>query len=139
MEYVRIKADRFEDLSRLHTAYKREVGEDAPTADDLASLARAIDREDILFFGCADAGRLVACCSVCPTYSTFNYARGGVFEDFYILPEYRHRGVARELVLFAYGESGVASLTVGCADCDVGMYEALGFSVRLGNMQAYDG
>ena len=137
MEYVRIRADRFDGLSRLHAAYKREIGEEAPTADDLESLARAIDREDILFFGCADAGRLVACCSVCPTYSTFNYARGGVFEDFYILPDYRHKGIARELVRFAYGESGVASLTVGCADCDVGMYEALGFGVRLGNMLAY--
>ena len=139
MEYVRIKTDRIEDLGRLHDAYKREIGEEAPTAEDLASLARAIDREAILFFGCEDAGRLVACCSVCPTYSTFNYARGGVFEDFYILPEYRHKGVARELVRFAYRESGVASLTVGCADCDVGMYEALGFGVRLGNMLAYCG
>ena len=137
MEYVRIRADGFDGLSRLHAAYKREIGEEAPTADDLESLARAIDREDILFFGCADADRLVACCSVCPTYSTFNYARGGVFEDFYILPDYRHKGIARELVRFAYGESGVASLTVGCADCDVGMYEALGFGVRLGNMLAY--
>ena len=139
MEYVRIKEDRFEELSRLHAAYKLEIGEDAPSAEDLASLARATDREEILFFGCVDGERLVGCCSVCPTYSTFNYARGGVFEDFYVLPEYRHKGVARGLVRFAFAESGVASLTVGCADCDVAMYEALGFGVRLGNMLAYNG
>ena len=139
MEFVRIKEERFGELCRLHAAYKLEIGEEVPTADDLASLGRAIDREDILFFGCVDGDRLVACCSVCPTYSTFNYARGGVFEDFYILPEYRRKGIARELVRFAYRESGVASLTVGCADCDVAMYEALGFRTCLGNMQAYDG
>ena len=38
----------------------------------------------------------------------------------------------------AFAESGVGSLTVGCADCDVGMYQALGFSIPLGNMLAYD-
>ena len=62
----------------------------------------------------------------------------GVFEDFYILPGYRHKGIARQLVLFARRESGVSSLTVCCADCDVPMYEALGFSVPLGNLLAFD-
>ena len=71
-------------------------------------------------------------------FSTFNYQRSGVFEDFYILPEYRHRGIARALVQYAYRESGVASLTVGCADCDVGMYQALGFSVPLGHLLAFE-
>jgi hypothetical protein len=27
---------------------------------------------------------------------------------------------------------------VGCADCDVEMYKALGFCIPLGNMLAYD-
>ena len=61
-----------------------------------------------------------------------------MFEDFYILPQYRHQGIARKLVQFARTESGVQSLTVGCADCDKAMYQALGFSVLLGNLLAYD-
>ncbi|MBQ6257302.1 MAG: GNAT family N-acetyltransferase, partial [Clostridia bacterium] len=91
-----------------------------------------------LFFGCFDNGKLVACCSVCRTFSTFDYLPGGVFEDFYIVPDHLHRGIARKLVQFAYEESGISSLTVGCADCDVEMYKAVGFSVRLGTMLAKD-
>ena len=71
-------------------------------------------------------------------FSTYDYAPCGVFEDFYIRPAFRHKGVARELVRFARADSGVGSLTVGCADCDMVMYEALGFSVRLGNLLAYE-
>lgn len=58
-------------------------------------------------------------------------------EDFYIEPECRHRGIARKLLEFSATQSGVGSLTVGCADCDVEMYRALGFSLKLGNMLAY--
>lgn len=47
-------------------------------------------------------------------------------------------GIARELVQFAYSESGVRSLTVGCADCDIELYKSLGFSIVLGNMLAFE-
>ena len=60
-----------------------------------------------------------------------------MFEDFFIQPEYRHRGIARKLVAYAYEQSGVESLTVGCADCDMKMYEAIGFGIPLGNMLAF--
>ena len=61
------------------------------------------------------------------------------FEDFYIVPEYRHKGVARQLVAFAYRESGIGSLTVGCADCDIKMYQSLGFTIPPGNLLAFEG
>ena len=138
MQYLKVSEKEMEDLWRLQIGYKREIGEDAPTEENFHALLQAIKRNDILFYACADGGRLVACCSVSPTFSTFDYQRSGVFEDFYILPDYRHRGIARELVLYAFRESGVHSLTVGCADCDVDMYKALGFSVPLGNMLAFD-
>ena len=125
-------------LKPLHEAYKREIGEDAPTDADFERLAEAVDGGRIHFYGCVEDGALVGCCSITPAWSTFHYGPAGIFEDFYILPEYRHRGVARNLVQFAAARSGVASLTVGCADCDVEMYKALGFRARLGNLLAYD-
>lgn len=67
------------------------------------------------------------------------YGKSGVFEDFYIQPEYRHQGIAQKLVSYAYEQSGVSSLTVGCADCDVQMYQAIGFKISLGNMLAFGG
>lgn len=138
LEFIRLSEEHMAELWPLQRAYKAEIGEECPAEADLASLTRAIQSGRILFFGCREEGRLVACCSVSPTFSTFNYQTSGVFEDFFILPAYRHRGIARRLVQFAWQESGVSSLTVGCADCDEEMYKALGFRLRLGNLYAYE-
>ncbi len=139
MEYIRITHGNMDGLKALHIGYKQEIGEETPTEENLDSLYETIKKEQIFFYGCIDGGRLIACCSITPTYSTFNYQTGGVFEDFYIVPEYRHKGIARQLVRFAYQESGVGSLTVGCADCDIKMYRSLGFSIPLGNLFAFEG
>ena len=138
MEYRRIDPARMDPLWELHKAYKAAIHEDPPSDQDYGLLRDAIADEIILFYRAWDEGRLVGCCSVTVGFSTFNYRPSGVFEDFFIIPEYRHKGVARALVQFARQESGVGSLTVGCADCDVDMYKALGFSIPLGNLLAYD-
>ena len=138
MNYCRITNDQIKELWKLQKAYKSEIGEDAPSEQDMRALEKAIENEEIEFYGAFDDDALVGSCSVTKGFSTFNYAESGVFEDFYIATEYRHRGIAKDLVKYAYTESGVKSLTVGCADCDVKMYEALGFSISLGNMLAYE-
>ena len=138
MEYRRIKGPQFDALWELHRAYKAEINEDAPCDTDRESLRKAIRENRIRFYGAWDGNTLAGCCSVTVGYSTYNYAASGVFEDFYICPQYRHKGIARELVKLARTESGIRSLTVGCADCDVQMYQSLGFSVRLGNLLAFD-
>lgn len=138
MDYIRVTKDNMVGLKALHLGYKYEIGENKPTDENLDSLYKAISKEQIIFYGCIDEGRLIACCSITPTYSTFDYQIGGVFEDFYIVPEYRHRGIARKLVEFAYRESGVGSLTVGCADCDIKMYQSLGFTIPIGNLFAFE-
>ncbi len=137
MEYKRISVSGMDQLWEIHKAYKAAIGENAPEASDCLRLRDAIEQEHILFYGAFDRGILVGCCSVTPGFSTFDYRRSGVFEDFYIIPEYRHRGIARALVREARRDSGVSSLTVGCADCDKAMYSALGFSVPLGNLMAF--
>ena len=139
MEYKRISKDELTELKRLHRAYKAEIGEEPPTQEDFARLTLAMEEKQILFFGCFAEREMIACCSVSPGWSTFDYSASGVFEDFYISPAYRHQGIARQLVRFAREESGVSSLTVGCADCDVEMYRSLGFGIALGNMLAYEG
>lgn len=138
MEYIRIDCNRKDELRLLQLAYKQDIGEEEPTEADFNSLWKAIEEENILFYGCLREGKLIACCSVSPVYSTFNYQKGGVFEDFYISPEYRHQGIARQLVRFACRESQVGSLTAGCADCDVEMYQSLGFRIPIGNLYAFD-
>ena len=138
MKYCRINASQIDELWKLHLAYKAEINEDMPCDADRIKLAEAISENRIRFYGAWDGDSLVGCCSVTIGFSTFNYAASGVFEDFFICPSNRHKGIARELVQLARTESGVQSLTVGCADCDLVMYQSLGFSIRLGNLLAFD-
>jgi GNAT superfamily N-acetyltransferase len=137
-EYIELSESNFEELAKLQILYKYEIGEEPPSQNQLKSLAQAIRKKQIHFYGCCCYGELIGCCSVCITFSTFDYNKAGVFEDFFIKPEFRHRGIARELVQFAYRESGARSLTVGCANSDLEMYKSLGFSIVLGNMLAFE-
>lgn len=139
MEYRRIKPSQIQKIWELQVAYKSEIGEETPTERDQLRLRSAIEQNQIFFYGAWDGETLVGCCSVTIGFSTFLYGPSGVFEDFYIRPAYRHRGVAMALVRFARTDSGVSSLTVGCADCDLPLYQALGFTIPLGNLLAFEG
>ena len=138
MEYRKVNSSDIDPLWQLQKQYKMEIGEDEPDNKKKDRLEDAIDKGKILFFGVWEEDKLIGCCSVTVGFSTFDYMPSGVFEDFYICPGYRHKGLVRQLVQFAYRESGVSSLTVGCADCDVQMYQSLGFSISLGNLLAFE-
>ncbi len=138
MDYRNIGVSQLEQLWQLHVAYKDAIGEGEPSGEDKERLKLAMEQERILFYGAWDGKELAGCCSVTVGFSTFNYLPSGVFEDFYIVPEYRHRGIAGKLAAYAFRESGIGSMTVGCADCDAGMYRAIGFRIPLGNLLAYD-
>ena len=137
MDYRRIDASEIDVLWELQQLYKAEIGENAPDMGDKARLAAALAAGAIRFYGAWDGPALVGCCSVTVGFSTFDYRPSGVFEDFYIRPTHRHTGVARALVYLAREDSGVSTLTVGAADCDLPLYRALGFTLRLGNLLAY--
>ena len=137
MTYRKINASEIDALWELQKEYKAEIGEDEPDNTGKKNLADAISKETILFYGVWKENSLIGCCSVTVGFSTFDYMPSGVFEDFFIRSAYRHQGIARQLVEFAYRESGVSYLTVGCANCDVQMYQALGFTITLGNLLAF--
>ena len=138
MNYSKLTISDIDRLWELQKLYKAEIGEDSPEDACKERLCEAIANKQIFFFGAWDEDVLIGSCSISVGFSTFCYTPSGVFEDFYIRPEYRHRGIARHLVHFGYQESRVGSLTVGCADCDVKMYQSLGFSIPLGNLLAFD-
>ena len=67
--------------------------------------------------------RAVGMCSAAASYSTFSCSNTGVYEDFYIEPAFRGKGLARKLAESAQKwcrENGIRSLTVCCAPSDIG-------------------
>ena len=104
------------------------------------ALSIAIREGKIKFFIAKRGYRAVGMCSVAEYWSTFSCAETAVFEDFYIEPAFRGKGIARMLAAEAQkwcAERGLSSLSVCCAPCDEEMYKSLGFDVQLGKTFAY--
>ena len=123
-------------LKKLENGFLKEIGEAPATEEKQEQLAQAIRDGKITFFIAKRGHCAVGMCSVAKCFSTFACTDIGVFDDFYIEPVFRKKGVARKLAQAAQKwskENGLASLTVTCAPFDEGMYQALGFDLRLGS------
>lgn len=127
-------------LRKLENGFLKEIGEQPAAEEKQKQLAKAIRDEKITFFVAKRGYRAVGMCSVVKCFSTFACTDTGVFDDFYIEPVFRRKGIARMLAQAAQKwskENALASLTVTCAPCDEEMYQALGFDVHLGKAFAY--
>ena len=127
-------------LKKLENGFLKEIGESPATEEKQEQLTQAIRDGKITFFVANRGYRAVGMCSVAKCFSTFACTDTGVFDDFYIEPVFRGKGIARKLAQVAQDwckENDLASLTVCCAPCDEGMYQALGFEVRLGTTFAH--
>lgn len=137
IERNKIAAKDSSAITSLIKNYKQAIGEAELTPAQYAELNRAIAAGEITFFLAFENDILVAMCSLSKTFSTFSCSYSGVFEDFYILPEYRGKGLAKLLTKHVFDyctANGITSLWVGSADCDLEMYKHLGFALNLGNL-----
>ena len=119
----------------LENSFLAEIGEEGLTGKKQEQLAQAIRDGRIVFFIAKQGCRWVGMCSVSRCFSTFTCTNTGVFDDFYIEPVFRGKGIARMLTRAAMdwcAENGLGSLGVCCAPCDEEMYQALGFDTSLG-------
>ncbi len=127
-------------LKKLENGFLKEIGETPSTEEKQEKLAQAIRDGKITFFMAKRGYRAVGMCSIAKCFSTFACADTGIFDDFYIEPAFRRKGVARMLAQAAQQwakDNGIASLTVTCAPCDEKMYQPLGFDTHLGRTFAY--
>ena len=132
----RLTAADLLQLTALPQRYKQEIGEALPDEQALRRLGQAIETERILFFGCEEQGQLKGICSVTRGFSTFCYDTCGTFEDFYILPEARHRGIARELLSAAENWAGEQGCKEFASDCELENRASLAFHLGAGFREA---
>lgn len=127
-------------LLKLENGFKRDIGEKSLSEEGQQQLQQAIKDGKITFFIAKRGYRAVGMCSVAKCYSTFSCSDTGVYEDFYIEPAFRGKGIARKLSQAAQlwcKDNGISSLTVCCAMCDEKMYQSLGFDTHLGTTFAH--
>ena len=127
-------------LKKLENGFLKEIGEQPLTEVKQEQLAQAIRDGRISFFVAKRGYRAVGMCSVAKCFSTFACCDTGVFDDFYIEPVFRRKGIARKLAQTAQRwckGNNLASLTVCCAPCDEKMYQSLGFDTQLGTTFAH--
>lgn len=140
MIFEKLALKDFEKIKPLLNGFKESVHEELLTECQFTELKNAIENKKIMFFIALVNDETVAMCSITTAFSTFKCKNMGIFDDFYINPFYRGKGVAANLVNFVFDEMkkmNIKSLWVGCTDTDVGMYKHLGFSVALGNLLAW--
>lgn len=128
-----------QELWRLENAFLKAVGENEMPKENLQRLVAAIETEKIIFFAARVNEAYIGICSISPSFSTFACKACGVFDDFFISPEERGKGIARMLVGAAREwckAHDYASMTVGCSCKDTSMYQSLGFDTELGVMLA---
>lgn len=127
-------------LKKLENGFLEEIGENPFTEEQQDELARAIRDGKITFFLAKRGYRAVGICSVARYFSTFGCSESAVFEDFYIEPVFRKKGIAKKLLKAVQEwctENGIKSLTVCCSPCDEEMYQGLGFDIPIGRTYSH--
>lgn len=134
-----LRPEQLHDIVSLIRDYKKSIGESPLTSDQFFALEKAIMDDRISFFVAWENGVAIGMSSISTMFSTYRCEYTGMFEDFYIKPDYRGKGIARALAQHVFEEMGrrnVNSVLVGCSDSDLEMYTHIGFDVRLGSLLA---
>lgn len=141
MIFDRLALKDVEKLKPLLNDYKKAIHEEELTECQFTNLNNALENEKIIFYIAKVDDEIVAMCSITTAFSTYKCEDMGIFEDFFIKPSYRGKGIASKLVQFVTTEMkkmNVTSVWVGCADVHVELYKHLGFNIPLGNLLTWN-
>lgn len=133
MNFRVLTIDDFDQIAVMEKNYKTSIGEARPSQDGLACLKQAIEHEEIKFYGAEDNGKIIGICSIVKIYSTFRFEYLGMLEDFYVQITYRKKGIAKQLIDFAWKASRCRTLGVFCGDENIEILHKLGFTFPIEN------
>ncbi len=139
--FEKLVISEFGKLIELEQKYKKSINEPELNTEQIRRLRLAVQNDEIKFFVGEVNSKIIAICSLSIIFSTFLCQHIAIFEDFYIEKDFRHKGVASNLVNYVFDtmkSENVTSVWVGCADIDVDMYKSLGFTISLGNLLTCD-
>ncbi len=132
-----LKIENFDKIIPLIQDYKKSINEDVLKDIQFLDLKKAIIDNRITFYVAMKDETIVGMCSISTVFSTYKCEYIGIFEDFYIMPEYRKKGLAKSLTKFVFNDmktKNINSVWVGCSNVDIEMYMHLGFDIKLGNL-----
>ena len=135
------KMDKVENLEILMHEYKFSINEDKLDKKQFEKLKEAIKYKKIKFYTLNIDNNIIGMCSISYLYSTYKCESIGMFDDFYIKPDYRKKGYAKKLTKYVFEDmvkNNINSVMVGCSDMDLEMYKHIGFKMELGNLLTWD-
>jgi len=105
MKYELIKIDRAEDIAKLAVCLTNEIIErtgtkhfdvDVPLAVDLCT--EYISNGLYFVIGAFDEDRVIGFGALCESHSLYAEGSFGIVQEFYVMPEYRSKGVGKTLI-----------------------------------------
>ena len=137
-----LRIENFDKILSLLQEYKKVINEKSIDDKQADKIKNAILNGSIIIYTILEGDEIIGMCSISTIFSTYRCETIGVFDDFFIKPEYRKKGYARELVNFVLSDmkaKKINSIMLGCSDIDKEMYKSLGFNMEIGNLLSWDG
>jgi predicted acetyltransferase len=139
---VLLTNEHFDSFKVLIQEFKSSIHEDLLDKNKLDTLEKAINESKINFYIIVENNEIIGMCSISILFSTYKCESIGMFDDFYIKKAYRKKGFAKKLVDYVFNDmkvKGINSVLVGCSEIDIGMYNKLGFNMKVGHLFSWNG
>ena len=140
MVFEKAKIEDICDLVNLRIEYLLEDYGEIPQAklsliaNNLPSYYTNHLNKDLIVFVCRNENQILGCCFLCisekPSNPSFINGRTGTVMNVYTRPQFRRRGIARELMKLLLAESKRNNLDfveLKATDSGYSLYKALGF------------
>ncbi|XOV80260.1 MAG: GNAT family N-acetyltransferase [Aestuariibacter sp.] len=152
MQYEILDVSYIKNVGELVMKLTNEISErtgqqqfDINTTMICNNLREFMSESQYTVVGACFSGTLIGFGTICESCSLYAGGRFGVIQEFYVLPEYRCKGVGRHLIarIIEYGQSKMWRRLELCTppvpefDSTLSFYEGTGFEITGGHKMKY--